>query len=231
MTACKIFVRNLQCFDSSACAGWFNPDQTHTQSATRSACSRDKDYRARSGESWKICENSCRSRPILASVDGAIRCLCWMRPRRLAVGTTRLNAHVLTERLSKRSLLPNKLRCLLNRRRADRRFSGKPCGSCRVICSLSHARLRGYLYTRLFPSHSRCCFVRHPSWSNRSDARCSHVGRRKRSSRDRGNCSCEVAPIDPAVTTLIARDLVESHSLTLSFAWRIFWNSNSKFAD
>lgn len=23
-------------------------------------------------------------------------------------------------------------------------FSGKPCGSCRVICSLSHARLRGY---------------------------------------------------------------------------------------
>jgi len=62
----------------------------------------------------------------------------------LETGTAKLNAHVLTERLSKRSLLPNKLRCLLDRWRADRCFSGKPCGSCRVICSLSHARLRGY---------------------------------------------------------------------------------------
>lgn len=32
----------------------------------------------------------------------------------LATGTAKLNAHVLTERLSKRSLLPNKLRCLLD---------------------------------------------------------------------------------------------------------------------
>lgn len=61
----------------------------------------------------------------------------------LPSGTTKLNAHVLTERLSNRSLLPKKLRCLLDQWRADRRFSGKPCGSCRVICSLSHARLRG----------------------------------------------------------------------------------------
>lgn len=67
----------------------------------------------------------------------------------LATGTAKLNAHVLTERLSKRSLLPNKLRCLLDRWRADRRFFGKPCGSCRVICSLSHARLRGYPSTFL----------------------------------------------------------------------------------
>jgi len=62
----------------------------------------------------------------------------------LATGTAKLDAHVLTERLSKQSLLPNKLRCLLDRI-ANRRFSGKPCGSCRVICPLSHARLRGYL--------------------------------------------------------------------------------------
>lgn len=67
----------------------------------------------------------------------------------LETGTAKLNAHVLTERLSKRSLLPDKLRCLLDRWRADRCFSGKPCGSCRVICSLSHARLRGYPFTFL----------------------------------------------------------------------------------
>lgn len=38
----------------------------------------------------------------------------------LATGTAKLNAHVLTERLSKRSLLPNKLRCLLDISMASR---------------------------------------------------------------------------------------------------------------
>lgn len=65
-------------------------------------------------------------------------------------GTAKLNAHVLTERLPVWSLLPNKLRCLLEWKRANRCFSGKPCGSCRVICSLSHARLRGSTFSILY---------------------------------------------------------------------------------
>lgn len=64
----------------------------------------------------------------------------------LATGTAKLNAHVLTERLSSGAFCQISFGALLDRWWADRRFSGKPCGSCRVICSLSHARLRGYLF-------------------------------------------------------------------------------------
>lgn len=73
-----------------------------------------------------------------------LKTICLNRP----AGTAKLNAHVLTERL------PGEASCQTSFgaceiKRANRCFSGKPCGSCRVICSLSHAQLRGYAFLTL----------------------------------------------------------------------------------
>lgn len=84
---------------------------------------------------------------------------------------------------------------------------GKPCGSCRVICSLSHARLRGYspfFYRDLCRDLIRSRIPFPPSfpsllplsssipWFLQSSARVALMLKFEHSSCDRGKCSCSV---------------------------------------
>lgn len=133
---------------------------------------------------------------------------CWIQSRTsLATGTSKLNAHVLTERLSKRSLLPNKLRCLLDWWRAGRQQFLLASHAARVA-SFVHCRTRGCEAIRHFStviyvviSSARASrfllrFLRsfryHPASLDSSSARVALMLKLEHSSCDRGKCSCWV---------------------------------------